>query len=174
MSDFMELKTAIQIRLDYLSNHDLYVVDVDKDKMWETYLNSFPEGTNPIFRERTEHDCQCCKQFIRAAGAVVAIINNQIETIWDIKQSDFSVPHYYMVVAGAMDELIRSHTIKDVFIHDQHVLGTDFNIQMIDDRDVETIRWDHFYFRLDEKFVHSKISLIPMTVIILTFITYWG
>lgn len=32
----------------------LFEVNVDKDEMWDLYLNSFPNGTNDVFRERTE------------------------------------------------------------------------------------------------------------------------
>lgn len=31
-----------------------------------------PAGTNPIFRERTEHDCSCCRNFVKNLGNVVA------------------------------------------------------------------------------------------------------
>ena len=30
----------------------LFEVGVDKDEMWNTYLDSFPTGTNEIFRKR--------------------------------------------------------------------------------------------------------------------------
>lgn len=62
--DFKNFKLAIAKQFDEMSKHELFRVDVDKDLLWNTYLSSFPEGTNPIYRERTEHDCSCCKQFI--------------------------------------------------------------------------------------------------------------
>ena len=61
----------------------LYVTEVDKDELWELYLNSFPEGTNPIFRTRTEHDCSACRHFIKTFGGVVALKNGIISTVWD-------------------------------------------------------------------------------------------
>jgi len=52
---------------------NMFVVDLDKDALWELYLSSFPDGANPMFRERTNHDCSVCRQFIKAFGNVVLI-----------------------------------------------------------------------------------------------------
>lgn len=48
------------------------------------YLASFPPGTNPIYKTNTEHDCTCCKNWIRNLGNVVAIVDGRMETMWDI------------------------------------------------------------------------------------------
>ena len=58
--DFTIFKEAVRRQFDKMSKQDLFVTAVDKEDLWSTYLGSFPEGTNPMFRERTEHDCQCC------------------------------------------------------------------------------------------------------------------
>ncbi len=152
MSDFYKFKNALQKQFDELSKHELFITDVDKDILWGTYLDSFPEGTNNIFRERREYDCQCCKQFISACGNVVAIINDKVHSIWDIK---VGVKHY-QIVADEMSALVKSELIKDVFLSSEKKLGTDFNHQETEDGPV--IKWDHFYYELSNKFVSNNIG----------------
>lgn len=86
MLNFHDIKAAVAARFAALSQFPLFRVDADKDSMWQTYLQSFPEGTNPIFRKRTKHDCSCCRSFIRAVGNVVAIDPQtyQVMSIWDV------------------------------------------------------------------------------------------
>ena len=57
---------AVHARFKSISDGELY--EVGATDLFESYLQGFPEGTNPIFRKRTEHDCSCCKHFIPAAG----------------------------------------------------------------------------------------------------------
>lgn len=39
-----------------ITEGDLFRVNIPKDNLWNTYLESFPPGSNPIFRKRTEFD----------------------------------------------------------------------------------------------------------------------
>jgi len=75
MTTFDKFSNAVHTRFNEMSKNELYVVDVSGDELYELYLASFPDGTNPIYKERTEHDCSCCKNFIRNIGNVVAIKN---------------------------------------------------------------------------------------------------
>ena len=65
--EFKNFKQKIQNKLYEMTMGDsqLYEVALDKDVLWNLYLDSFPEGTNKIFRERREYDCSCCRQFIK-------------------------------------------------------------------------------------------------------------
>ncbi len=73
MSEFNKFRVALQKQFDKLSNNgNLYQALIEKDIAWDTYLASFPQGTNPIFRERTEHNCMCCKRFVRNLGRAIA------------------------------------------------------------------------------------------------------
>jgi len=80
--DFGELKELLQQHVtNTIKEQDyLFVVDTG-DEVWETYLNSFPQGTNEVFRERQAFDCSCCKAFIRQFANVVAIKNNKSVTM---------------------------------------------------------------------------------------------
>ena len=85
--EFRQFKEAVDLQFQWMSQYPLYTTSVEKDELWATYLSSFPEGTNPIFRKRTEHDCSCCRQFIRAVGNVVAIVEGKLVSIWDSDKS---------------------------------------------------------------------------------------
>ena len=125
----------------------LFVVQCNKDEMWNTYLNSFPNGSNPIYRERTEHDCSCCRGFIKSIGDVVAIKNGVMSTIWDFTCND----PVYDTVLKAMSDFVRKHSVFDVYLSIQAKLGCHHNFEQM--KSVGAHRWDHFYLELPDKFV---------------------
>ena len=155
MSNFIDFKNAVQKQFEILVDGDLFTTNVSKDDLWDTYLNSFPEGTNPIFKERTEHDCQCCKQFIRACANVISLKNGEKMSIWDVE-----LEGEYGVVAKALSNLVKNAEIAKVFYHYEKNLGTDFNEQVLPGSKLnERIKWDHFYHQLPQKFVMPKDSI---------------
>jgi len=90
---FAEFKKAFQdhfeLMIDVSAGIDrLYEVEVDKDELWNLYLNSFPAGKNQFFRKRREFDCSCCRHFIRSFGNVVVIKNGKMTSVWDFKTND--------------------------------------------------------------------------------------
>lgn len=145
MINFKEFKKSMQETFAAnIKNVDtLYLTDVSKDEMWETYQNSFPDNTNPIFRERREYDCNCCKQFIRQFGNVVMIKGDQVVSIWDVETQ-----YPFDAVAKKMSEYIKSAKIVDIHVAKQASFGTDFNFDNVNNQ-----RWDHFYIKLPTAFV---------------------
>jgi len=79
---FKLFSKAVKNQFDSMGKNTLYVADISKDVLWSTYLDSFPQGTNPIYKERTEHDCNCCKGFISKVGHVVSIIDGEMVTVY--------------------------------------------------------------------------------------------
>ena len=148
MGDFLKFKEAIQKHFDKMQRdvNDIFEVNIDKDKLWETYLDSFPAGTNEIYRERREHDCSCCKSFIRNIGNAVFIKDNKLHTIWEMNVGDST----YQVVADALDKFVRKHNVSDRYVSKMKNIGTDHNFEEIDGK---SHRWDHFFIALPDKFV---------------------
>ena len=138
MSDFIKFRTALQKQFNKLAKSGtLYISEVSRDDIWDNYLSSFPEGSNPIFRERTEHDCQCCKQFVRYVGRVVGNNNGKLSSVWDIK-----VGGAYQVVADKLKELNEQAGIGNLFLHNEPEIG---KAQTIENNEKGDIVWDHFH-----------------------------
>lgn len=152
MLDFMKFKTAVAAQWEHMQKYPMFRIDIEKDALWETYLRSFPPGTNPKFRERTEHDCSCCKQFVRAVGNVVAIIDGKVVSVWDVNVNDSA----YQRVTNAMAELTSHHRITEPFLHYERTAGTDKNFeQMVDG----TQTWQHFFVNIQRDFVKNKADI---------------
>lgn len=148
---FSQFKTAVQRQFNQMKNLNLYRSSIDKDKLWELYLSSFPEGTNPMYRERTEHDCSSCRQFVKNAGALVAIVDNKLASIWDVQVGGF-----YQVVADALATAVRSTPIENVFCHYENQIGIDKNYQQTD---IGVLTWEHFHVQLPTEVVCAKSSI---------------
>lgn len=153
MDGFLKFKKALQDHFNEMQKDvtHLFEVNVDKDELWNTYLDSFPAGTNNIFRERREHDCSCCRQFIKNIGAAVIIKDNQVHTIWELELNDST----YQPVCDALDAFVKAHKVTDIYTTTFQKMGTDFNFEEIDGR---SHRWDHFFLELPSKFVNKSNS----------------
>lgn len=151
MDNFVKFKLELQKHFDEMQKEatHLFEVNVDKDELWNTYLDSFPLGTNNIFRERREHDCSCCRQFIKNIGNTVVIKDNQIHTIWELNLGDTT----YQPVCDALDTFVKSHAVVDVYTTSFSKIGTDHNFEEIDGK---SHRWDHFFLELPKKFVNTS------------------
>lgn len=128
----------------------LFEVEVDKDALWNLYLDSFPEGKNEIYRERREHDCCCCRHFIKSFGNVVVIKDNEVHTIWEFDSADTT----YQPVLDAMDAYIKSRPVTNIHVSKMSKIGTAHNFETMPDGNVH--KWEHFYLELPRRFVDTS------------------
>lgn len=148
--NFQSFKSAVAAQFERMSRHGLYRADIEPDAVWTAYLEAFPPGTNPIFRERTGHDCSCCKQFIRTVGNVVAVIDGKLESVWDVNLDELG----YQAVALALGDLVRSKPIKDAFLHYERTAGTDKSFEEVTGQSPR--RWNHFFVNIPQQYVLRK------------------
>lgn len=147
--EFTEMRNKLMEHFNEMveSVDHLFEVAVDKDEMWELYLNSFPAGTNEIYRERRDHDCSCCRQFIKTIGNAVVIKNNQITTIWDFTTGNTT----YQPILDALSKFIKSHAVSDVYVSKFKKIGTLKNYEEIENGKIQ--EWTHFYAELPDRLV---------------------
>lgn len=134
---FEKLKTLVKDQFDDMvaaSDGKLFVVNYDRDVIWEAYLNTFPEA------ERQEHRCNCCKAFIRQVGGAV-IINSDLSvtTVWNVT----GVPALYAASVKALANYVSAQPIVGLYFHENEQAGTDKNLDK-----VRNVIWQHFHVRI--------------------------
>lgn len=153
MSDFKIFSAAVHSTYNTMAKAgELFVVNIPADDMWLAYLGAFPEGTNPVFRERTEHDCSCCRNFIKNLGRVVSIVDGQMITVWD---AFADLPEPYKFVAKTLSAFVRTSEIEGVYRTKERSYGLEFNHERLESGDVLT--WNHFHGQVQ----NAHFSLSP-------------
>jgi hypothetical protein len=148
MSDFSIFGRAVNnafntiIQKDGGSKNHVFIVEATGDQLWEHYLASFPEGSNPMFRERTEHDCSTCRNFVKNIGAVVYAKGDEILSVWDVDAGD----EVYQTVADAMSSFVKSLPIVSHFIVGEPSYGSAKTNH-------KNESWDHFYAKVPAVFM---------------------
>lgn len=136
--NFKLFAQQVKNNFDAMATKPLYRTNIGLDEIKDIYLAAFPAGTNPMYITNTQHDCTCCKSFIRNVGGLVNIVNGQIITIWD----NINTNSEYDVVAQAMRDYVLSKPITSVFYASEKKYGVYQNTQVLPDGN--TINWNHF------------------------------
>lgn len=150
--EFLKFRNALQRNFAEMTKDatHLFEVAVDKDELWNLYLDSFPAGTNEIYRERREYDCSCCRHFIKTIGNAVVIKGNKVHTIWDVS----GVGTTFQPVADALSAFIKAHAVTDVYVSQERKIGTERSLEQLENGKVNS--YDHFYLELPDKSVFDK------------------
>ena len=154
--NFSEFKKIFQNNFESMikdADH-LFEIEIDKDEFWNLYLDSFPTGTNEIYRERREYDCSCCRQFIKNIGNAVVIKNNKIHTMWDFKTEDDT----FQPVIDALHTYLMARPVTNLYVSKFNKIGTNKNFEELVDGKVT--EWEHFYLELPNKFVDKTFRSV--------------
>lgn len=152
MLDFKIIRNALEDNFKKMceENENLFEVELNKDVLWETYLNTIPAKDNKIYRTRREFDCSCCRHFIKGIGNVVAIKDNKMISLWDFKTSDDT----WNTVLEAMSKFVKKHKVTDVYVSKFNHVGTRYSMDRTEDGN--PIKWEHFYLDIPSKFVYNN------------------
>ena len=127
----------------------LYEIEIDKDEFWNLYLDSYPAGTNEIYRQRREFDCSCCRHFIKSIGNAVVIKNNKVRTMWDFHTGDTT----FQPVIDALNAYLMTKSVTNLYVSKFAHIGTAKNFENLGDGNVT--EWEHFSLDLPRKFVDT-------------------
>ena len=146
--DYELFRLTVNVHVsDMFSNYEqLYELDVDKDLLWDLYLNSIPPEHNKIFRVRRRFDCSTCRHFIKNVGALAAIDGGRIVSVWDVElgEEDFDR------VAKTLSEYVKKNGIANVFAIKVPNAGNDSNLEMTESGEI--IKWTHYHANIPAKF----------------------
>ena len=137
MADFKPFGAAVNKKLQQLAQNELFVT-INGDTLYEIYLASFPPGTNPMFRTKTEHDCQCCRNFIRNYGNVVALTREGLQSVWNVT----GLEEPYQTVATAMNKAVTEHAITNLFRTEEKRYGAEATKMATE---TGPFTWNHFW-----------------------------
>lgn len=159
MSDFKKFRALLQDHFNEMvkSENPLFVTDADEDELYNLYLDSFPAGTNELFRKRREYDCSCCRRFVKNIGKLVAFDKNyNLISIWDFDAKSAK----YQPVVDALAAYVKSRTIVNPYFVSRNMIGsgdmfgTEMNYEYDENhKDVHT--WDHFAVKIPQRFITS-------------------
>ena len=148
--NFEDLRVALDVHVKELMSAygTLYEVELDKDELWNIYLDAIPPEHNKIYKSRREYDCSTCRHFVKNIGNVVAIRRwgtFSVETMWDIVTED----ERWNRVCQYMSDYVKSHAICGVFKTDLRKVGADKTPSCDENGDV--IVWRHMSATIPDK-----------------------
>ena len=136
-----------------MSQSRLFRVNVDPKELWELYLDSFPEEIKGIYREAAWHDCTTCRRFFLKMANVVSFNNGEISTLFGYD----TIPEYQDVF-NALDAHIKANSqIQNVFLTSRDHFGINHNFE--GDSADSTMRHDHFYLEIPERYIRNGVKV---------------
>lgn len=152
--NFKDFAALIHARFNEITAAgEVFHVNASRDDLWSAYLDAFPPGSNPMFRERTEHDCATCRSFVKGVGGIVTIdADLNIQTIWDV-----SAEGAYAVVAEKMAEFVRCGDIDRVYRTREGAYGSAVTVEETESGRIE---WPHFHCTIPQRLRTDNVGAV--------------
>lgn len=163
--NFIQYRDKLKMHFEEMTkdNKLVFTTNVDKQKLWELYLESFSPEDNPMFKVKREYDCNCCKNFIRDVGHLIFIKDNKIYTLWDFDATGST----FEPVNKAMSEYVKAQAIENMFLTTFKKIGTLRN-RSLKEGNIEA--YDHYLVEIpnhlqqrNEKDLNEKLSKYSST-----------
>ena len=136
-------KVATKFKQMTKNNQPLFVSGIEKDELWNLYLESIPEKENPIFRTNRYYDANYDKNFIRHVGRLMTIENNQLVSVWDVKDDSF-----FGDVTKVLSKAVKESGIARFYATKERTAG---HKPSLDNYDKDLV-WTHFYTEIPETY----------------------
>lgn len=156
MSDFKKFRALLQDHFNEMvkGENPLFITDADEDELYNLYLDSFPAGTNELFRKRREYDCSCCRRFVKNIGKLVAFDDGKMITVWDFDAKSAK----YQPVVDALAAYVKSRNIVNPYFVSRNMIGYGnmFGTEMdyeYDENHKDVHTWYHFAVKIPQRFV---------------------
>jgi len=138
--DFKKFAKSIADQFSSMSSGELYRSTITGDEIWDLYLESFPPGTNEIYRTRKYFDGSYDKSFIRKIGNVVCILPSlKASSIWDADGLEYP----FSEVAAVLRKKLRDSQVSGLFRSKESKAGYQQTTELLDNGERKT--WNHFH-----------------------------
>ena len=151
---FKKMRNAMNEHFkENMADYDLVKLDCDTEKLWEMYLDGFPEEIKGIYRERAWHDCQACRRWFKRMGNIAALhYDGSIVTFFD-----YDVIPEYFDTFQKLRMYLHTLPISDVFYSSDKKIGFEKNFEQ-DEETGQVIQNDHFFTVLPNKFIKEGVK----------------
>lgn len=146
---FKQLKDLVKFQFDAMrQSGKLLATATDRDTIWSTYLDAFSDAT------RQEHNCNCCKSFIRQVGnAVIIKPDLSLVSVWDVPVNE--IPEEYRASILALSAYVKSQPITGLFLLTEKEVGKDRNFS-----EKWQVIFEHFHANIPAELSSDRMPTI--------------
>lgn len=111
-SGYAELSRLVSNNIKHVDPKNVFMTDVNPDKLWDIYLKGLPAG--PI---RQYYTCHCCRRFIQRYGRLASVNGDGLlSVLFDGVSVELSDESYFKEIAKKLNDAVRSADLLSPFV----------------------------------------------------------